>query len=421
MSSPPVGIAAPAMDRQSLEPIVHLSTSRVGGAAIAAARIVSAQCVVGAKAEIVYRGVITPNVLPSSAPSRGIRIGAAQRISSRLLTKTNRFLSRPPTILFTPLGTSLTRKQIEKQFGHVCIINLHNVYNFVSVQRILQTLPGVHVVATLHDERLFTAGCHYSLGCDGFSRNCRPCPQGRSAFGRSMTSNSAFRQLCKELRFSIVAPSRWLTMQVLDAGFPEERLSTIPNPIDPEVFSTKPIRQPDSDDSLRVGWLPGKLEAPFWDAIRQAESTLGDLGSPRRIKVLTPSTSWPSDLSIIKVAPPQSESDRSHFWSSVDVGVSMTAADNFPNVVLEALSVGTPFIINAVGGAAEAVTATTGGAAIPTPSAPLLASALVSAAQEPALWLARGRDGAKGTRDLYSPRHIGSMYLEHYWRHCTAS
>ncbi len=53
------------------------------------------------------------------------------------------------------------------------IINLHWIEKFVSLPRLKQIVDlGKPIVWTLHDERPFTGGCHYSAGCTGYTADC---------------------------------------------------------------------------------------------------------------------------------------------------------------------------------------------------------------------------------------------------------
>lgn len=406
----------PPTSESAVGRVVHLSTSRSGGAAVAAGRIVAAQRCVGIDAALVYRGETAKDAESPVDASRGLRIGAVQKLTSRLLTISNRVVTRPPSVLFTPWGTSMTARQIERALGDAQIINLHNLYNFVGIEELFRGAPHARIVATLHDERLLTSGCHCTLGCDRFTADCRPCPQSRVPMGLGMNRQSLLRQLSRESRFSIITPSRWMARQARTAGFPVERIAHIPNPIDPAIFPLKDssVRKPGK--RLVVGWLPGKLEDPFWESVRIANAHLRQAGSSSLVEVLTPSVSGPDDVPITLVPPPETESDRAEFWSAADLGVSMTSADNFPNVVLEALAVGTPFIISDVGGAGEAVRETAGGSVVDEPTPEAFAHEIIRAAEAYSEWKAAGLSGARGVRDMYSPSRIGLLYASHYER-----
>lgn len=396
--------------------VTHLSTSRSGGAAIAARRIVAAQCAVGIDAELVYRGVQYEGEEEPRIPSRGLPVGHAHKAASRLLTISNALVTSPPSILFTPFSTSISKRRIRQNLAAKEVIHLHNIYNFVSIRRLLEAAPKAQIVATLHDERLITSGCHYSLGCTLFSAKCHPCPQTRLPLGIGMARQTLLHQLSAERRFSIVAPSRWMASQVALAGFPTERITHIPNPVDPALFPLKVASSRSSRQPRLVGWLPGKLEAPFWDAIREINLRLREKNSSLSFEVLTPCTSSPADIPVRVVSAPKTESERAEFWSEADIGVSLTAADNFPNVVLESLAVGTPFIVNDIGGAGEAIRATGGGVVIQTPYVKSLADQLMRVMNNQSAWDSAGRSAAESVRTLYSPAGIGALYMTHYRR-----
>ena len=62
------------------------------------------------------------------------------------------------------------------------VVHLHWVSEFLSPFGIgkLQDL-GKPLVWTLHDQRAFTGGCHYSAGCLRYEQDCLRCPQLREA------------------------------------------------------------------------------------------------------------------------------------------------------------------------------------------------------------------------------------------------
>src|SRR5688572_11979088 len=58
------------------------------------------------------------------------------------------------------------------------IVHLHWVAEFLSPPVLARLLAlGKPVVWTLHDQRPYTGGCHFSAGCSGYERDCQPCPQ----------------------------------------------------------------------------------------------------------------------------------------------------------------------------------------------------------------------------------------------------
>jgi len=72
-------------------------------------------------------------------------------------------------------GTDLDRHPAVREAD---IIHLHWISGFLSAADIARLLAlGKPVVWTMHDERAFTGGCHYTFECGGFASGCETCPQ----------------------------------------------------------------------------------------------------------------------------------------------------------------------------------------------------------------------------------------------------
>ena len=396
--------------------VAHLSTSLTGGAAIAAQRICSAQQEAGLAAHLFTRSRPSPRTFKASRSRSSLIITPQQSLVSRITRSINSARTQPPSILFTPLSSSLSTSAIEKTLGAFDIINVHNAYNFVRLDRLLAARARYRVVVTLHDERSYTSGCHYTLGCDRFCTSCDNCPQSRAPQLLPLRDRqSATRDLLASGRLSFVAPSKWIYNQAVRFGTPEHLVEHIPNPIDTDAFSPARSRSSESLDKFTIGWLPGKLTQPFFDAVRLAQRELTSSGRNVTVHVRTiASAAVPADIPTSTVSNIITEHHRAKFWAGTDVGVSMTEADNFPNVVLESIAVGTPFVINDVGGAGEAVTATNGGIVLSDCAAPTLARALVSMVNERTTWQAAGAIAAAKCTELYDFAAISERYRSHY-------
>lgn len=399
--------------------VLHVATSSAGGAGIAATRICEAERSCGVRASISFRRASED---PSGQGFQGLQITRRQSLQSRGVTLLNRVLTREPSALFTPWGTSPCDRELSEVTG-IDVLHIHNFYNMVSLQNLSALPTKASVVMTLHDERALTAGCHTSLGCEGFLGTCHPCPQSR--IGNLVPHRSALsRQRESLLRHvaCLYVPSKWMLNQVLKTGWPPNRVRWIPNPIDSSVF--RPAARlsghtvdppPQASERWVIGWLPGKLEMEFWAGFR----VFRDLLAVRQPGVLpivltTSEVEAPADIPAQYVPPPQSERARAQFWATADVAVSVTKADNFPNVVLEALAVGTPICISDVGGATEAVRHSGGGIPITGSCALDVAQALLTAYERYSDGAHGGLDFSKIIRDQYNYRRIGMAYLEHY-------
>ena len=401
--------------------VPHLSSTLHGGAAIAAHRICAAQREAGIDAHLFYRSSSFAPDPQSTVPHHPLALSRLRVMTSKGYTAANRILTQRPSVLFSPFEASLTPTQVRRLVPKSRIIALHNPYNVVRVQVLREAFPEVHLALTFHDERMLTSGCHYTLGCERFITGCSRCPQCRLPLPIGRMGDHLHRFLVTDPHVSVITPSHWLREQAIRAGLDPGRVIHLPNPIDPAIFTLKQTDPGVHPRALTVGWLPGKLERPFWQAILLANATMARHVDAVRINVLTTSSaSVPAGVESATVEAPTTEADRARFWQRVGIGVSLTPADNFPNVVIEALCVGTPFVINDVGGAAEALRATEGGVVLGAPDPQDLADVLVDAARNIEQWQQRGIAAAGRVRDLYSPAAIGTRYLEHYRSAITA-
>jgi len=231
----------------------------------------------------------------------------------------------------------------------------------------LLTNLGLPVVFTMHDERLFTGGCHHAGDCTGYTSNCRDCPQAKRLARPFVFSGHAesSRQL-RIGRIAAVGPSQWIVDEARAssalAGVP---IFHIPNTIDTKVFTSERrqrarLRLDIPPGATVLAWQPGKGDALLAEVAQRVRNAAPD----RQLLVLqtpgleqhvipTRTVSWLSN-----------ESDRADFWAAADIAFSLTEFDNFPNITLEAMTCAVPFVAPNVGGAAEAVSQTGGGLAV---------------------------------------------------------
>jgi glycosyltransferase involved in cell wall biosynthesis len=119
------------------------------------------------------------------------------------------------------------------------IIHLHWVEGVVGHDRLKAWLDqGRKVVWTLHDMAPFTGGCHHAFECDGFSENCKNCPQVRSLFRSKVSLNLESKILYKQYKnLKVVAPTSWLAQRAKSSAMLKSQdVSVISNPISEKYF-----------------------------------------------------------------------------------------------------------------------------------------------------------------------------------------
>lgn len=335
--------------------ILHLTTSRSGGAGVAALRLARAQ----------QRDLRSEVQLLTSQEGnnliRGFFDQKRKLIQSKSLTAYQQIMATKEVAFVSPMSVSKLSWQFIQDFSPD-VVHLHNWYNFLSLQDINLLLMRYKVVFTAHDERLLTGGCHITLGCDRYLQGCISCPQVR--FGSRNISKSAtmlHSLLFASKNYSIIAPSKWLTEKFQTAKFinPVCRIESIPNliPLDlafesktSEESCTKFLFVTDSSTSSNKG-LPEVLEAldklsalrpktRFELQIAGIESFCSPFNRPN-LRVYS--------LGILN------EDEMQARYRIVDALIVASKSENSPNVISESQIHGAVAIGHAVGGIPELI------------------------------------------------------------------
>jgi glycosyltransferase involved in cell wall biosynthesis len=119
------------------------------------------------------------------------------------------------------------------------------------------------MVWVIHDLAPVTGGCHYSVGCNGYTAECGACPRLGSNDRKDLSHKtwSRKRELLSGLPICFVAPSSWGERRVRESSlFPDARVARIPLPMNTEVFrplekeiARKVLRLPSGERILMFG------------------------------------------------------------------------------------------------------------------------------------------------------------------------
>jgi glycosyltransferase involved in cell wall biosynthesis len=282
------------------------------------------------------------------------------------------------------------------------IIHLHWVSQLLSPWGIgqLQKL-GTPMLWTLHDQRPFTGGCHYSAGCRGFETNCQTCPQlGWADF--PLTEASLRESLaCIGPNLVVVCPSRWMgDCARRSALLKEARIEVIPNGIDTDIFKPRraAARKELGFDPAAVYLLAGAddgmerrkgfpileeamriclAQPSFREAVMRRQVNLVFFGSAKPLMDLGFPVQWLGRF--------DSEESLARVYAACDAFVLPSTEDNLPNTMLESLCSGTPVLGFKVGGLPDAVEDGRNGLLVPAGDAEHLARAIQRFAASPEL------------------------------------
>lgn len=255
------------------------------------------------------------------------------------------------------------------------VINLHWMAGFLSPASIqaLQKL-GKPIVWTMHDQRPFTGGCHFSAGCDKFKTSCHGCPQ--IAWDPFLLSEAQLREMKQGFQpaeITWVAPSRWLAGLAGEAALLKNaRIEVIPYSIDTDFF--RPLDKAEARQKLGID--PHRQYLLF-GADNAGEKRKGFKFLIEAIQHLHETAAVKSklnagELALLCLGYPNQEvtslglplqtlgyiNDDAKIaaaYGACDFFVLPSLEDNLPNTVMEAMSCGRPVLAFGSGGIPELV------------------------------------------------------------------
>ncbi len=245
------------------------------------------------------------------------------------------------------------------------IINLHWICNgFLSIEAIAKF--NKPIIWTLHDMWAFTGGCHYDEDCNRYTKKCGKCPHLNSLRERDL-SRWIWKRKYKawqRLNITIITPSKWLATSARSSSlFGNVRVEVIPNGLNTDKF--KPINKESARNILS---LPKAKKLILFGA-------LSDRSDRRKgFQLLYPAleklaiNGWSSKAELVILGPSESSDFiepglKTHhigrlyddislnvLYSAVDAFVLPSIQENLPNMIMEAMSCGTPCVAFDIGG-----------------------------------------------------------------------
>lgn len=232
------------------------------------------------------------------------------------------------------------------------VLHLHNLHGGYFDIRLLRSLcQRLPTVVTLHDEWLYTAGPTYQTRSPTLVQRWRRWRRQR---------------LLRHARLHLATPSRWI-MDRAAAAMPGDAIAgrqVIANGVDPDAFHP-PTNAERCSARSRLGLernAPVVLfvahnahQHPFKD-LSTVLAAIRLLQHPAHLLVAgTPGDTQPLGHSDVRYLSHLDDAKMLDAYHAADLCLHAAAADNFPNVVLEAMACGLPVIATDVGGIGEQV------------------------------------------------------------------
>ena len=358
--------------------VLTLSSKDSGGAGGAARRMHEALLKAGADAVMVVLDKATtservakleipiPNLDPKQ-PSAQL-FYAFNLIQKRLAN----YPKRQIPSMFTSTESIINYTELEPFFAQADIIHIHWIDGFFDYQHAPKALQNKKIIWTLHDMYQFTGGCHYALDCKNYISGCQSCPQLGEDASCSLTQesiqikNTAYSQL----DINIVTPSKWLSdcakQSLLMKKFP---CNIIPNTFDFNTF--KPINMNEARTKYDISkkkciilFGADHILNPVKNLIAIINCLVSlcneNLINPDNFALVVfgagqlPNETYP--FSIQQLGTIASAEEMAYVYSSADFLVLPSIADNYPNIMCEALACGTPVVGFDIGGLPDLIT-----------------------------------------------------------------
>ena len=353
--------------------VLIINTSeRIGGAAIAANRLMDALKNNGIKAKMLVRDKQTEQISVVGLKKSWWRVW--QFIWERVIIwKANKFKKHNLfEVDIANTGTDITSLP---EFKQADVIHLHwinqGMLSLTDIRRIIGS--GKPIVWTMHDMWPCTGICHHARQCDKYQQECKNCPYLLNGGSPKDLSNKVFLQkkdLYKNSSIVFVTCSQWLKGQAEKSALLDKHtVINIPNPININLF--KPRNKQEARTRCN---FPADKRIILFGAAKPTDKRKGvdyfiescnllvqkhpelkdQIGiaiygkQSEQIVPLLPFETY--DLKYIS-----SEKELVNVYNAIDLYATPSLEENLPNTIMEAMACGVPCVGFNVGGIPEMI------------------------------------------------------------------
>ena len=353
--------------------VLIINTSeRMGGAAIAAHRLMDALRNNGIQAKMLVRDKQTDRVTVIGLKKSLWQIWRFvwERI---LIWKANHF--KKHNLFAVDIANTGTDITVLPEFKQAEIIHLHwinqGMLSLKDLRKIL--LSGKPVIWTMHDMWPCTGICHHARECDKYHQECQCCPYIYKGGGKKDISYQVFKtkqELYKLAPITFITCSQWLKERASQSALlTNHSVINIPNPINTGLFKPRNKQEarerralPTAKKLILFGSAKitdkrkgidyfiesCKILAEKYPEVVKEWGVVVYGKESEQLKPLVPFEVYP--LNYIS-----SEKELVDVYNAVDLFVTPSLEENLPNTIMEAMACGIPCVGFNVGGIPEMI------------------------------------------------------------------
>lgn len=348
------------------------TSERMGGAAIAANRLMDALRNNGIQAKMLVRDKQTDQITVIGLKKSLWKIW--QFVWERILIwKANHF--KKHNLFAVDIANTGTDITLLPEFQQAEIIHLHwinqGMLSLKDLRKIL--LSGKPVVWTMHDMWPCTGICHHARECDKYHQECQHCPYIYKGGSKKDISYQVFKtkqELYQLAPITFITCSQWLKERASQSALlTNHSVINIPNPINTGLFKPRnkqaarlkrnlPIDKKlilfgsakitDKRKGIDYFIESCKILAEKYPEVVKEWGVVVYGKESEQLKPLVPFEVYP--LNYIS-----SEKELVDIYNAVDLFVTPSLEENLPNTIMEAMACGIPCVGFNVGGIPEMI------------------------------------------------------------------
>ena len=309
------------------------------------------------------------------------------------------------------------------------VIHIHSLHSgFFDLRYLAELSQHYPVFLTLHDCWMLTGHCAYPYDCSRWKDACGKCPYLTRSIAINKDASSYNLRRKKDIysrsKLYVSAPSNWLSGMVRDSVLQAGSLNvrTVPNGVDSRIFKYK--------DKYEARDLIGEKRDDFIILFIGNNATINPakgFGVMQKV-VETLSTSTMKNITLLVLGDSFEErrynnirvkgcgwisslEDVASYHQASDLYVHFAIAENFPTVILEAMSCGKPVLASNIGGIPEQIVEGETGYLFENNEIKEISNRIISLVDDTAEMKRMGDNALKIAQEKYTLKRMAKDYI----------